>query len=84
MTRFALLLLVCLTSVAIVPPASALGDSLSILAQDDSDGAGSGPATPRGAVVTEQSRSYVVEALGFAVLCGAALFAVCRTSHRGR
>lgn len=52
--------------------------SLTLLAQEES-----APPAPRGAVIQEQTKSFVVEGIGVAVLFGAALFAICRGSVRG-
>lgn len=51
---------------------------VTLLAQDDA-----APPAPRGAVIQEQTKSFVVEGIGVAVLFGAALFAICRGSVRG-
>lgn len=63
-----------LLTIAVVAAATNVG------AQQDNGNA----KAPQGATITEPTKSYVVEGVGVAALFGAALFAVCRSSFRGR
>lgn len=66
----------CLTLLTI----SVVAAATSVRAQQENGNT----SVPQGAKITQPTKSYVVEGVGVAALFGAALFAICRSSARGR